>query len=384
LIYDAIVLGLGGMGSATVYNLAKRGLRVLGIEQFNLGHNFGSSHGVNRIIRLAYAEDPRYVPLLRRSYELWRDLEYAAGERLLFITGGIDAGPSEGAIVRGSLASCKLHNLPHEVLTAAELHRRFPGYRYPRQLTAVYQQDGGFVLSERAILAYITVAQSLGAEIHAREPVVSWSVGRQQVVVQTAAEKYHAKRLVICAGSWASKLLPFLETSSLATPQRQVLLWTQPRHPERFQPGKFPVFNMEAAESGTMARYYGFPVFGVPGFKIGKYHHRNETVDPDRMNRECDGTDEDILRRAIRSYFPDADGPTMAMTTCLFTNSWDEHFVLDVHPEHPQVSVAAGFSGHGFKFCSVVGEIMADLAEYGSSSRFDLSLFRATRRRPAG
>lgn len=379
MIYDAIVLGVGGMGSSTVYHLARRGLRVLGLEQFNIGHSFGSSHGINRIIRLAYAEDPRYVPLLRRSYELWRELEFAAGERLLFITGSVDAGPPNGAIVQGSLASCKEHNLPHEVLNSTELHRRFPGYCYPKELMAVFQQDGGFVLSERAIFAYVAVAQSLGAAIHARERVRSWDVKRGSVIVQTDCETYRGKRLVVCAGPWASKIVRRLENARLATPERQVLIWTQPHHPERFQLGKFPVFNMEAVESGRLTRYYGLPIFGVPGFKLGKYHHRKQKVDPDRMNRECDATDEAVLRRAIRNYFPDADGPTMAMTTCLFTNSWDEHFVLDTHPEYPQVSVAAGFSGHGFKFASVVGEIMADFVEHGGCTRFDISLFRSTR-----
>jgi sarcosine oxidase len=373
--YDVIVLGVGGMGSATVYELARRGVRVLGLEQFNVGHDFGSSHGVNRIIRLAYAEDPRYVPLLRRAYERWRHIEQVTTERLLFITGGIDAGPPTGSIVQGSLRSCREHQLRHEVIDSTDLHRRFPGYGLPKELIAVYQPDAGFVMSERAIIAYVTAAQALGAEIHGRERVRQWGVRRGEVRVDTDRGSYRAARLVITAGAWAAKLVRKLRARRLAVPERQVLLWTQPRAPEPFRLGAFPVFNMEVCEGGETSRYYGFPVYAVPGFKIGKYHHLGEEVDPDRMDREPTPRDEALLRAAVRRYFPDADGPTLAMKTCMFSNSPDEHFVLDLHPDHPQVSVAAGFSGHGYKFASVIGEIMTDFALEGGCSKFDLSLF---------
>lgn len=371
--YDAIVIGVGGMGSATVYHLARRGARVLGLEQFDIPHDRGSSHGVNRIIRLAYMEHPSYVPLLRRAYELWREIENVSGERLLIITGGIDAGAPASATVRGSRLSCDLHHLPHDVLDAAALHRRFPGYRLPSEMVAVYQPDGGFVLSERAIVAYVTAAQALGAEIHARERVLTWEAsGDRAVEVRTDRAPYRARRLIITAGSWAAQLVPAL--APVAVPERQVLIWVHPRRPEYFRLGVFPVFNLEAPEG----RYYGFPVYGIPGFKIGKYHHRLEQVDPDHVDREIYPEDEEVLREGIRRYFPDADGPTMTSKTCLFTNTPDEHFVLDLHPECPQVAIAAGFSGHGFKFCSVVGEIMADLSLDGRSQH-DLGLFRLQR-----
>jgi sarcosine oxidase len=370
--YDAIVIGVGGMGSAAVYHLARRGRRTLGLEQFDIPHDRGSSHGTNRIIRLAYWEHPSYVPLLRRAYELWRELENRAGERLLIITGGIDAGPEGSKTVEGSLLSCRLHHLPHDTMNAAELRRRFPGYRLAEDMLAVYQPDGGFVLSERAIVAHVMAAQTLGAEVHAREPVLSWEAGSGGVRVRTSRDTYAADRLVITAGPWAGGLVPAL--AQAAVPERQVLLWTQPLRPEYFQLATFPVFNMEGPEG----RFYGFPVYGVPGFKIGKYHHRLEHTGPDAVDREIHPEDEAVLREGIRRYFPDADGPTMAMTTCLFTNSPDEHFILDRHPEHTNVCLAAGFSGHGYKFCSVVGEIMADLT-LEERGKFDLSLFRVNR-----
>ena len=366
--YDVIVIGVGGMGSASVYHVARRGRSVLGLEQFDIPHDRGSSHGTNRIIRLAYWEHPSYVPLLRRAYELWRELENRAGERLLVITGGIDAGAKGSPTVEGSLLSCDLHHIPHETLDAGELHRRFPGYRLPGDMVAVYQPDGGFVLSERAIVAHVMAAQAMGAEVHAREPVINWEPEGTGFHVHTPQGTYAAERLVITAGPWARHLVPAL--AGAAVPERQVLLWAQPLRPEYFTLATFPVFNMES----PAGRFYGFPVYGMPGFKIGKFHHRQEHTDADTVDREIHAEDEAVLRDGIRRYFPDADGPTMAMKTCLFTNSPDEHFILDRHPENANVSIAAGFSGHGFKFCSVVGEIMADLALEGRS-HFDLSLF---------
>lgn len=370
--YDAIVVGVGGMGSATVYHLARRGARVLGLEQFDIPHDRGSSHGVNRIIRLAYMEHPSYVPLLRRAYELWREIENIAGERLLIITGGIDAGGEASETVRGSLLACELHHLPHEVLDALTLHKRFPAFQLPGDMVAVYQPDGGFVLSERSIAAYVTVAQALGAEVHAREQMLDWELSGNRVRVRTRRGLYTARKLVVTAGPWAAKLVPLLER--VAVPERQVLIWAQPLRPEYFRLGAFPVFTLEAPDG----RFYGFPVYGIPGFKLGKYHHRREPADPDRMDRESHPEDEEVLREGIRRYFPDANGPTMTLKTCLFTNTPDEHFILDLHPQFPQVCLAAGFSGHGFKFCSVVGEIMADLALEGGS-RVNLDLFRVQR-----
>lgn len=372
MIYDAIVAGVGGMGSAAAHHLARRGASVLGIEQFDIPHELGSSHGVSRIIRLAYAEHPDYVPLLRRSYELWRELESEAGERLLYTTGGIDAGARKSETVTGSLRACAIHRLPHELLDAKALRARFPGYRLPRTMVGVHQPDAGFLLPERCIVAHVTAAQRGGAEVHARERVTRWRVERNRVIVETDRATYKARKLVITAGPWARTLVPMLKP--LAVPERQVLLWAQPRRPELFSIDAFPIFNMETPEG----RFYGFPIHSVPGFKIGKYHHRHERVNPDTMDRECHAEDEAVLRDGIRKYFPDADGPTMAMKTCLFTNSPDEHFILDLHPQHPQVAIAAGFSGHGFKFCSVVGEIMADLALEGRT-RLGVEMFRVGR-----
>ncbi len=369
---DAIVVGVGGMGSAAVYHLARRGVDVLGLERFDIPNAEGSSHGVNRIIRLAYWEDPAYVPLLRRAYELWRALELERGERLLYITGSVDAGPPGSATLDGALRSSRLHGLPHELLSAAALAERFPAYRLPDEMQAVYQPDGGFVLSEQAICAHVAAAQSLGARVHAREGVRGIRHDADGFLVETERETYRAKRLVLTAGPWLAKLAP--ELAPFAVPERQVLLWAQPKRPELYALGRFPVFNME----GDDGRFYGFPVFGVPGFKFGRYHHLDEEQDPDRVDREIHPRDEEVLRAAIRRYFPEADGPTMSLRTCLFTNTPDGHFLLGLHPATPHLAIAGGFSGHGYKFASVMGEVLAELVLNGKSA-FDLSLFRLDR-----
>ena len=359
--FDCIVIGVGGMGSSTLYNLAKRGRRVLGLEQFDIPHAEGSSHGVNRIIRLAYYEHPSYVPLLRRAYELWSDIESVTGEQLLYKTGSIDTAPSGHEVFEGSLESCLLHDIPHRVLNHAQINEEFPGYQLPPGHMGLLQGDGGFVLSERSIVAYANAAMSTGAEIHAREVVSGWEPDQGGVRVFTDRGEYTAERLVITAGAWTSGMVPILD--DLAVPERQVLAWLQPIDGSLYTPEVFPVFNAYFDEG----RYYGFPVYGIPGFKVGRYHHLEEVIDPDFAIKTVNSEDEAVLRSAVERYFPKANGTTMTLKTCMFTNTPDEHFIVDLLPANSQVAVAAGFSGHGFKFASVIGEILADLAINGET-----------------
>jgi sarcosine oxidase len=374
VIWDVIVAGVGAMGSATLAELAARGARVLGLDRSSIPNEEGSSHGVNRIIRLAYMEDPRYVPLLRRAYARWRELEARLGETIMVTTGGVDAGDPDSATVSGSLAACREHGIDHELLDAEALGRRFPGFRLAGHMVAVYQADAGFVLSERAIAGHAFLALEQGAELHGHEPVTAWDVDDGLVRVRTARADYRARRLVISAGAWVGRLAPFLDR--VIVPERQVLRWCQPLRPERYAVGSFPVFILEAPEG---RRFYGFPPYGIPGLKLGLYHHRGEVVDPDTMDRHrIDPEDERLLREAVTRYLPDADGPTLTMRTCLFTNTPDEHFIIDSVPGLPQVIVASPCSGHGFKFASVIGEVVADLALDGGSP-FDLTMFRIDR-----
>jgi len=385
--YDVIVIGVGGMGSAAAFHLARRGARTLALEQFDIPHDFGSSHGLSRIIRLAYWEHPDYVPLVRRAYDLWLDLERTAGERLLVATGTIDAGFASSANIVGVRDACRQFGLANQEFDAAALTGRFPGYRLPADLVAILQPEGGFLLPERCIVAHVEAAQRAGADVHAREHAVDWEAragggGHERILgwdpvaggvrVRTDRDEYSAARLVITAGPWTAALVR--EMRATLTPERQVVLWSQPRVPDHFRIDNFPVFYIREVDDG----FYGFPIHGVPGMKIGKYHHRHQAVDPDAMDRRPNRDDEEVLREGIRRYFPDADGPTMAMKTCLFTNTRDEHFVIDLLDRDPRIAIAAGFSGHGFKFCSVVGEILADLALDGGT-RHDISLFALNR-----
>ena len=370
--YDAIVIGVGGMGSAALYHLARRGLRALGIERYDVPNDMGSSGGSSRMIRLSYHEHPSYVPLVRRAYELWQELENGFGQRLLVTTGSLRGGDEGSALFQGSKLACDINHLPYQILAGPEINERFPAYQLPEDVLAVYQAEGGFLNSERCIIAHVTAALELGAQVHGREQVLDWESSGDGVRVETDRGSYTARNLVVCAGAWAAKLVP--ELTQWAVPERQVLAWFLPSRPELFRPEAFPVFGIEVEEG----RYYGFPSYEIPGFKVGRYHHLSQEVDPDTMDRDVHPEDEETLRSFTLRYFPLAAGPTLALKTCMFTNSPDSHFIIDRHPKYPQVSIAAGFSGHGFKFCSVVGEIMADLAQDGETTH-DLSLFRLDR-----
>ena len=371
--YDVVVVGVGGMGSATVAHLARRGVRVLGLEQYDIPHERGSSHGLSRIIRLAYFEHPTYVPLLHRAYELWWALERDAQERLLIITGSLDIGTADSSVFGGALKAAQLHHLVHEVLEPEALRRRFPGYGLQAPLLGLYQPQGGLLAAERCTVAHVNAALRHGAHIHGRETLQGWERQGDGIVVRTSRGTYQAQRLVLTAGAWTHRLVT--QYRGTLQPERQVMIWMQPRVPAHFQLGVFPVFNM-AVEEGT---FYGFPIYSIPGFKLARWHHLEQAIDdPASMDRDCHPEDEAILRAFVRRYFPDGDGPTLSMHTCLFTNTPDTHFVIDAHPDYPNVFIAGGFSGHGFKFCSVVGEILADLAQEGSTHH-DISLFRAAR-----
>lgn len=366
------------MGSAAAYHLARRGLSVVAIERFSPGHDRGSSHGLSRIIRLAYFEDPSYVPLLRRAFALWRELELASGERLLHVTGGLDIGRPGTRVLEGSRASCAAHDLPHEFLTADQVNRRFPGYHLPGDYQAVFQPDGGFLEPEKCITTHARLAAGLGAHLITGREVVSWDSDRDGVVVRLDdGRELFARQVVLTAGAWMPKLVPML--APLLRPERQVVGWFTVAEPAAFAPERFPVFVL-TTDDGI---FYGFPEHNVPGFKIGKYHHRAELVDPDRAGRAVDARDESVLRQCVQSFFPGANGPMVRASTCMFTNTPDEHFIIDRLPDRPQALVVSACSGHGFKFCSVIGEVVADLVADGRTGH-DLSLFKLAVKLPGG
>jgi sarcosine oxidase len=372
--YDQIVIGAGGMGSAAIYELARRGQRVLGLERFTVPHELGSSAGATRIFRFAYFEHPSYVPLMRLSFARWQALERDIDERLLTVTGGLDIGLPDGRVVRGAKAACQAHGLPHEVLRALEVARRHPAWRLPAEFEAVYQPDAGFLPADRAILAHVTLARRLGAEVHESEPVRAWRAMGDRVEVETERGRYEAGALVVAAGAWTGRLLGEHGFQPLAVPERQVVGWFE-SGAGWLAPADFPVFILDCPEKGT---YYGFPERAAgEGFKVGRFHHRGETVDPDAIDRRILPEDKAVLTW-IGRYLSVPMGAPVGFKTCMFVNSPDEHFIVDLLPGHRNVAVAAGFSGHGYKFCSGIGEILADLAMHGATP-YDTQLFRVER-----
>ncbi|MFB6183302.1 MAG: N-methyl-L-tryptophan oxidase [Haloarculaceae archaeon] len=360
---DVIVVGVGGMGSATVAHLARRGNDVVGIERYDVPHARGSSHGISRIIRLPQYEDPAYVPLVRRAFDLWDDLDAGHSRPLVHRVGSVAAGPDDGeSVYAGSKRACDVHGIDYDHLTGAELNERYPGFDLPDEYRAIDQPDGGFLHCEQCTVAHVADAHDHGATVRAREAVESWTAGERGVTVETDRGTYAADRLVVTAGAWTGRILPSL--SPYLQPQRQVLGWFQPDDPDRFAPANFPVFVADVPEG----HFYGVPAYEVPGFKVGKFDHHGETGNPADLPRDPDREDERLLRAFTERYVPDADGPTMGLSTCLFTNTPDGDFLLDVHPDHHNVVVGAGFSGHGFKFASVVGEVLADFAIDGETS----------------
>lgn len=342
------------MGSAALYHLARAGYRVVGLEQFSLAHDRGSSHGESRILRLAYFEEPGYVPLARRALELWHGLERESGERLFTPTGGLDGGPEDGAIFQGSLASCRAHGLEHEVLDGTALRERFPGFRLPRSHRFVLQADAGSLDPEAAIEAHARMAEAWGAELRTGVRVAGWQDDASGVDVHLDdGSRIRAERLVLTAGAWSTGLLP--DGAPRLRVERQVVGWFEPDDPARFDPAVFPVFNVEAGGG----HHYGFPALLGRGPKLGRFGHLQETADPDTLRREATAADRALLQGFADLYLQRA-GTLAESAPCMFTHSVDTHFIVDRVPDRPVV-VACGFSGHGFKFATAIGEGVARL-----------------------
>jgi sarcosine oxidase len=373
--FDVVVVGLGVMGSAALYHLARHGQRVVGIERFHPGHERGSSHGETRIIRLGYFEHPSYVPLVRAALQMWRELEARSGRRLLDITGVIEIGAPDSVLIKGTLDSSRQHALTHEILDPVTLMQRFPAFRVPPQFVAVLQPDGGFLMAEAAIHTFIALAEAAGAQIRLGETVREVKSRAGSARVETDRCRIDAGSVVVAAGAWARSLLPALPVLRVT---RQVLAWFAPLDGGLFMRDRFPVFLLESPRG----MHYGFPAIGNSGLKIAKHHHLDETVDPDAFNRTLSSKDEAAIRDAIADYLPAANGPLLSARTCLYTMTSDGDFIVDRMPDEPQIVVASPCSGHGFKFAPVLGAAIADLATTGTTS-YDISRFRMSRFIPA-
>jgi sarcosine oxidase len=378
--YDVIVIGLGSMGGAAARQLAARGRSVLGLESFGPAHNRGSAHGGSRIVRQSYFEGEAYVPLLQRAYQGWRELEADSGRELLTLCGGLYLGDPESLVFAGARRSAETHGLDHQLLDADQIVKRFPTMRPAEQAVGLYEDNAGFTRPEQTVLANLTVARRSGAELRFEEPARSWTAtpgGGVEVV--TARGRYSAAALVISPGAWAPQLLRDYELA--LTIQRQVVYWLTPEFTpdvpyERYTSAEHPVFIEETDHNREL---YGFPMIDGPtgGMKVA-FFDTGETTTPETIDREIHPAEVDRVRTRGLQLFPRLTGPLVAASTCMYSTTPDHHFIIGTLPDLPQVAIACGFSGHGFKFVPVVGEILADLVTDGSTPH-DLSLFRLDR-----
>jgi len=370
--FDAIVVGTGGMGAAAAMHLAARGTRVLGLDRFPPGHARGSSHGQTRLIRLAYFEHPDYVPLLRRGYALWRELEQATGRRLLVESGLVLAGPPGGEAVAGALRSAALHQLAVERLPAADAMARWPALRLPDHWSAVHEACAGHLFVEECVTAHAEVAIGHGARLEHGVEVRGWRTAgpHRHVVVDTDRGSYAADRLVVAAGAWAHDLIrmPTLPLRVL----RKSLFWYEAAGTATRRRGGHPHGGADGlpcfAFDTPAGFFYGFPPLDARGLKIAEHTGGEPVHDPLEVDRSLDTRERDRVERVLAAHLPGVERRLTDHAVCLYTMSPDGHFVVGLHREHPQVAIAAGFSGHGFKFAGVIGEILADLALDGRTS----------------
>ena len=372
---QVIVLGGGTMGTAAGWALGKRGVRALVLEQFRHVHAFGSHGGRTRVIRHAYSEGSHYVPLVLAADALWCALEEESGQRLLHRTGVLELGvPGFAHVARAARDAAIEHGLPHEWLDGAEVRRRWPAWAIPDDWEGLFEPRTGFLAVEPALRGMAEVARRLGVTIREEEPVREWRADGDGVSVRTDRGTYRADRLIIAAGAWAGKALA--ELGLPLTVLRKVLWWLEVEEPALYVPERFPVFSI--ASGGGIV--YGFPIFDHPGLKVAE-HVGGEAVDPDRVDRAAREEEKEEVVPTARRAFRGVTGRALDSAVCLYTMTPDEAFVVDRHPGFPQVVVAAGFSGHGFKFAPAVGELVGALAldaDTRPHPPFALARFRPT------
>lgn len=359
---DYLVLGLGGMGSSALYHLARRGLNVVGVEQFGIAHDRGSSHGETRIIRKAYFEHPDYIPLLQRAYTLWEELEQESGKSLFNRCGLMVAGPSGGAVIQGVHLAEQRHGIQVESLTAAAALERFPGFQIPEGFEVTFESEAGFLHVEECVQAHMDCALAHGAQMVLHEPVESVLVSESEIEVQTADQHWVAEGLIVAAGAWSSGCLENLKLPLEVV--RKVLFWN---------PVQSPVYDLAQGYSGFFfempyGEFYGFPSLDGKTVKLAEHTGGAPVFDPGNIERELSKSDTDSVARFIGEVMPGLNPVPERHAVCMYTRSPDGHFIIDRDPRNQRLVYGAGFSGHGFKFASVMGEILADLVTEGRTS----------------
>ena len=369
-IYDAIVIGAGGMGSATAYHLAKLDADVLVLEQFQRGHTFGSSHGETRIIRFFY-DKPFYTELMKTAYSEWRDLEAVSGKQFLFITGSVNLGKSGNPYVISVRQSLDTAGVESEWWDTEQLAGKFPQFQVSKDLDILWQKDTGFLCASECVLTHLQLAEQYGANVCEKTPVTRIDWQADVPTVYTEDNQFRGRKIIVAAGAWTSSLLKELNLPLTVT--KQQVCYYKPSNIAMFEPKRFPVFTEITTENEFM---YGIPSFGRNGVKVAR-HGMGQTVSPDTCNRTPNSDYIQRMDSYLRERIPEL-GNTVHAEVCLYTETPDEDFIIDAYPRCPDILIAAGFSGHGFKFCSLVGRIMSELALTGKTA-FDISPFRIKR-----
>ncbi|QDV17985.1 Monomeric sarcosine oxidase [Gimesia panareensis] len=369
---DYLVLGLGGMGSSALYHLARRGLKVLGVEQFGIAHDRGSSHGETRIIRKAYFEHPDYIPLLQRAYSLWEELEQESEKSLFNRCGLMVAGPPEGAVIKGVHLAEERHSVKVESLSAADVLQRCPGFQVPVGFEVTFEPEAGFLHVEECVQAHMDCALAHGAQIVLHEPVESLLVSETEIEVQTANQHWVADGVIVTAGAWSSDCLKELQLPLEVV--RKVLFWN---------PVLSPIYDLEQGRGGFFfdmpyGEFYGFPSLDGKTVKLAEHTGGAQVPDPTNVDRELSEVDATSVARFVGDVMPGLNPSPERHAVCMYTRTPDGHFIIDQHPRNQRLVYGAGFSGHGFKFASVMGEILADLVTEGRTSH-PIDFLRADR-----
>ncbi len=369
-MYDAVIIGAGSMGSAAAYHLAKLGARTLVLEQFSRGHTFGSSHGDTRVIRLVY-DKQFYTELMKFAYAEWRGLEKASGTDLLFTTGSVVIAPEGHYYPRNMCASLDAARIESEWWSQRQLAARFPQFRIEDGMSVLWQKDTGFLHASACVSTHLQLAEEHGAEVREETPVmnIDWQGDNPEVIVK--GERFRGRKVIVTSGAWTGQILSELSLPLIVT--RQQVVYYQPTAASLFQPDSFPVF----IDVTWGEFFYGFPVFGSEGVKVAR-HGLGQPVSPDACNRTPDAEYIEHLSAFMRKRIPDAAGEALYAQVCLYTETPDEDFIIDIHPNCPDLILATGFSGHGFKFSSLVGRILAEMA-LQEETGFDINPFRLAR-----
>lgn len=372
-MFDIIVVGLGANGSSALYNLSKTNKKVLGIDRHTPPHSYGSSHGESRIIRQAYHENPIYVPLVKAAYMLWEEIEKDAGATLFQKTGGIMLGREDSYVVAGARLSAETHHIPYEFLNSAAIQKRFPAFRPSPDTVGILEKEAGILFPEECIKAFLARATANKADIRYNETVLGITPKNDNVEVITSKGTYIAEKVIITAGAWTSELLPALQL--LLSVERQVLFWFKNGNTQtqsHFLPGNMPIYIWEYLPGKL---FYGFPDLGN-GVKTA-HHHAGRSIRPDEIRQDAAKEEISEMEGIVNRYLY-MDPIFTTSTVCMYTNTPDEDFIIDFHPACKNIIIASPCSGHGFKFSSLTGKLLSDMAT-GNKINFDLTPFSITR-----